>query len=135
MRISKKSQYGLRAMIYLANFSKKKKLCCLKKISQREGIPFSFLEKIFSRLVKEGLVGAKKGVAGGYFLAKRPEDIKIGQIVRILEKETAPVKCLEKEAEFKCPKEKNCSARKLWQRVKKSLDRTLDSITLADLLR
>jgi Rrf2 family protein len=135
MKISKKSQYGLRAMVYLAKFSKSRKLCCLKKISQNEGIPFSFLEKIISRLVKEKLVSAKKGPRGGYFLAKNPEKIKIGRIVRILEKETAPVKCLEKEAEFHCPKEKNCPARRLWQKVKKSLDTTLDSITLADMIK
>lgn len=134
MRISKKTQYGLRAMVFLTKFSKKKKLCCLKKISQDEGIPFPFLEKIISKLVKEKLVKAKKGSRGGYFLAKKPEKIKVGQIVRILEGITAPVKCLEKKIDFVCPKEKSCAAKKLWKKLQKSLDLTLNSITLTDLL-
>lgn len=124
----------MRVMVYLAKFSKKKKLYCLKKISQDEGIPFSFLEKIVSELVKEKLVKAQKGPGGGYFLAKKPEKIKVGQIVEVLERVTAPVKCLEKELKFSCPREKNCLTRKLWQKVKKSLDSTLNKITLADLI-
>jgi Rrf2 family protein len=135
MKISKKTQYGMRVMVYLAKFSKKKKLCCLKKISQDEGIPFSFLEKIIARLVKEGLVGAQKGPGGGYFLAKKPKNIKVGQIVGLLEGVTAPVKCLDKEVKFVCPREKNCLAKKLWSKVKKSLDSTLNLITLADLIK
>ena len=134
MKISKKTQYGIRAMVYLAKFSKKKKLCCLKKISQDEGIPFSFLEKIIIQLVKEGLVNAQKGPGGGYCLAKKPQNIRVGNIVRILEGVTAPVKCLDKEVKFVCPREKNCLAKKLWLKVKKSLDSTLNLITLADLI-
>ena len=134
MKISKKSQYGLRAIIYLAKFSEKKKLCCLKKISQDEGIPFSFLEKIIAELTKEELVKAKKGPGGGYFLAKKPENIKVGEIIRILEGVTAPVQCLNKEVKIICPREKKCLAKKLWRKVQKSLDSTLNLITLADLI-
>lgn len=134
MKISKKTQYGVRVMVYLAKVSKSKKLSCLKKISQEEGIPFSFLEKIVSKLVKEKLVKAKKGPGGGYFLAKKPKKIKVGQIVRILEMVTAPVKCLEKEVKFFCPQEKKCLAKKVWRKVQKSLDSTLNLITLADLI-
>ncbi len=134
VKISKKTQYGMRVMVYLAKYSKSKKLCCLKKISQDEGIPFSFLEKIVSELVKEKLVKAQKGPGGGYFLTKKPEKIKVGEIIETLERVTAPVKCLEKEVKFSCPREKNCLAKKLWRKVQKSLDSTLNLITLADLI-
>lgn len=134
MKISKKTQYGMRVMVYLAKFSKNRKLCCLKKISQDEGIPFSFLEKIVSALAKEKLIKAQKGPGGGYFLAKKPENIKVGEIVRVLEGVIAPVQCLNKEVKIACPQDKNCPAKKLWKKVQKSLDSTLEKITLADLI-
>ena len=73
MRVSKKTQYGLRAMVYLAKYSSKEKICPLKEISQKEDIPFDFLEKIISELQTARLVKAKKGVQGGYFLTKHPK--------------------------------------------------------------
>ena len=66
MKISKRSQYGLRAMVYLASvFKQKKKIRPLKEISQKENISFDYLEKIVAQLEKKGLVGAKRGVGGG----------------------------------------------------------------------
>ena len=79
MKVSKRTQYGLRAMVYLATaFGKKGKICSLKEISEKENISFDYLEKIISRLEKKGLVRAKRGVRGGYFLGRSPKKIKIG---------------------------------------------------------
>ncbi len=128
MQISKKSQYGLRAMVYLAKYFKEKRISSLKKISQEEEIPFDFLEKIFSELEKEGLIKAKKGVNGGYFLARNPKKITAGRIVRILEKSTAPVRCIG------CERSRSCMTKSVWNEVQISLDSTLDSITLDDLI-
>lgn len=135
MKISKKSQYGLRAMTYLAKVSKDKKICPLKEISEIEEISFDFLEKIFSKLEKVNLVKAKKGVRGGYFLARNPQKIKVGQIIRVLEGTMAPVKCLEREIKFLCPQEKRCLTKNFWQKLQNSLNFTLNSITLKDLLK
>jgi len=135
MRISKKTQYGLRAMVYLANPQLKNRVCPLKKISQDEGIPFDFLGKIFSKLEKANLIKAKKGVQGGYFLAKNPQKIKISQIIKILEGEMAPVFCLIKGKRFFCPRERKCLTKKLWKKLKNCLNSTLNSITLADLIK
>lgn len=131
MKISKKSQYGLRAMVYLASLCLKKKPCPLKEVSKVEGIPFDFLEKIFSKLEKAGLIKAKKGVRGGYFLAKKPSEIKIGKIIDALEGKTTLVKCLK----YFCPKEKKCLAKSFWQKLEKSINSALNSITLADLIK
>ncbi len=131
MRISKKTQYGLRAMVYLAKCLSKKKICPIKEISKKEKIPLSFLEKIFSKLEKANLVKAKKGIGGGYFLAKKPEKIKIGQIVESLEGKTNLVRCLR----YFCPMSKKCSAKIFWQKLNRVIRSALDSVTLADLIR
>jgi len=128
MKVSKKSQYGLRAMVYLAKCSSKNKVCPIKEISEKERIPFDFLEKIVSDLEKAGLVKAKKGVQGGYFLVKKPEKITAGEVVRVLES-TVPVSCIG------CQMARICSTKKVWEKVKDSLDSTLDSVTLADLIK
>lgn len=137
MKISKKSQYGLRAMVYLANPRFKSEVCPLKKISKDEEIPFDFLEKIFSKLEKSDLIKAKKGVQGGYFLARNPRKIKVGKIIRTLEGTMAPVFCIakEKEKKFLCPRRKRCLTKNVWQRIQETLNYTLNSITLADLVK
>jgi len=129
MRISTKSQYGLRAMVYLAK--NKNKISSLKEISKKEGISFDYLEKIISKLEKTGLLRSKKGVQGGYFLAKKPEKIKIGQIIKALEGEMVLVKCLK----YFCPKEKKCLTKNFWKKIQDSLNSVLDSLTLADLIK
>jgi len=137
MRVSKKSRYGLRAMIYLAKVFKKGRPFPLKKIAQKEAIPFDYLEKIFSKLEKAGLVHAKKGVNGGYFLSLPPWKIKVGDILRILEGTMAPVGCVakEKDKRFFCPRKKTCKSFFVWKKVRDSLTSALSSITLADLIR
>ncbi len=131
LRISTKSQYGLRAMVYLAKY--KEKICPLKEISQKEEISFDYLEKIISKLEKAGLIKAKKGPQGGYFLAKPPEKIKIGEIIRPLEGEKGLVKCMA--GGYRCPMEKKCLSKKFWGRIQNVLNSVLDSITLADLIK
>lgn len=133
MKVSTKSQYGLRAMVYLAKFPDK--ISSLKVISGAEDISFDYLEKIISKLEKAGLVKAKKGVQGGYFLAKPPQKIKVGEIIRILEGENSLVKCIRKKEKHVCPREKKCVARIFWKKIQDSLNTTLNSLTLADLIR
>jgi Rrf2 family protein len=128
MKISKKTQYGLRAMVYLAK--QKGKICSLREISKKERIPFNFLEKIFSKLETKNLISSKKGKKGGYFLAKAPEKIKIGEIINTLEGEKPLVKCLESF----CPREKKCLAKNFWKKLNYVTKPALNSITLSDLI-
>ena len=135
MKISTKTRYGLRAMVYLAK--SKSKVCPLKEISEAEDISFDYLEKIVSKLEKAGFIKAKKGAQGGYFLAYEPKKIRVGEIVRLLEGTMAPVRCIakEKKERYHCPRRRICSTINIWQRIQDSLNYTLDSITLADLIR
>lgn len=137
MRISKKSQYGLRAMVYLAGVLNKDKPCSLREISEKENISFDYLEKIVSELEKNKLVKSKRGVKGGYLLAKLPQRIKVLEIINVLEETMAPVKCIARENEKKyyCPRKKVCKTITVWKKVQDNLNSTLNSITLADLTR
>lgn len=116
-------------MVYLVK--SKKEIVPLKEISQKEGISFDYLEKIISKLEKAELVKAKKGIYGGYFLAKSPRKIKIGEIIRTLEGETVLVKCLK----YFCSKEKKCLTKNFWKKLNKAINSALNSVALADLIR
>ena len=131
MKISTKSQYGLRAMVYLGRF--RNRVIPLKEISKKEEIPFDYLEKIVSKLEKSGLIKARKGAKGGYFLGRKSSKIKTGDIIRVLEERTALVKCLPRGCY--CPREKKCLTKSFWGKIQKTLDSALDSITLADLIK
>jgi len=126
IKISKKAQYGLRAMVALA---KSRKVISLREVSNVEGIPYTFLEKIITTLEKEGLLKSKKGSLGGYYLSKSAGKITVGQIVNILEGNTAPVNC------DLCKRAKKCLSKNVWQKVQISLNNTMNSITLAELIR
>lgn len=123
-------------MVYLASvFRKKNNIRSLKEISQKENISFDYLEKIISQLEKKGLVGAKKGVQGGYFLKRSPQKISVGEIISTLESTMFPVKCLSKEKKYNCPRKKTCRTVNVWKKVQEVLNSTLNSITLADLMK
>jgi Rrf2 family protein len=127
-KISTKSQYGLRAMVYLA---RKNRICSLKEISKNENVPFDYLEKIISKLEKAKFIKSKKGFQGGYFLAKSPSKIKIGEMIKILEKELYLVKCIENF----CPREKKCLVKNFWRKIQKVFISALNSFTLSDLIK
>lgn len=132
MKFSSKSRYGLRAMAYLAGLYAGEKSYPLKIIAREENISFTYLEKIISKLEKEGIVKSKKGAQGGYCLARRPEKITVGEIIRPLEGIMNSVKCLNKG---RCPHLKTCRTRGVWKKIYDTLNSTLDSMTLIDLIK
>lgn len=129
VKISKKSQYGLRAMVCLAKHSKKNEILSLRQIAKKENIPFDFLEKIMGKIEQAGLVRAKKGVAGGYYLSKKPNKITPAEIIKALEEEVALVNCKG------CVRARTCLTKGFWQDVDESLDSTFRATTLADLIK
>jgi len=129
IKVSKKTQYGLRAMVCLAKNYKSKAICSTKMISQNEAIPFDFLEKIISRLEKENLVTGKKGTQGGYVLSKNPAKISANDVVFALEENKKPVDCAL------CGRKRRCLTKNVWLKVELVLNKTLKSISLADLIK
>ena len=129
VKVSKKSQYGLRAMVLLAKSYKGKQVLSTKTISQKEGVPFDFLEKIIARIEKAGLVKGKKGVSGGYILSRSPNKISAKDIVSALEDNKKAVDC------SLCGRSKQCLTKSVWAKIDNSFNKTLKSVTLADLIR
>ncbi len=134
MKISAKTRYGLRAMVFLAKNYKEKEFSSSKEISKKEGIPRDYLEKIMEKLKGKRLVRAKKGKGGGYILARSPGKIKVKEIVEILEKDSRLVFCLAKNKKIICPREKDCLSKKVWLKIQKAINTALDSIRLEDLI-
>ena len=128
IKVSKKSQYGLRAMVLLAKNYKAKQVLSVREISKKEAIPFEFLEKIILQLEKANLVKSKKGVSGGYILSRLPNKISAKDIVSVLEKNEKVVDCTL------CGMKSKCLTKNVWAKVELSLNKTLNAITLKSLI-
>jgi Rrf2 family protein len=133
--LSKKTKYGIKALTFLARCEESNPVQ-ISEISKKENISHKFLESILLTLKKAGLLGSKKGKGGGYYLRKPPTDIKMTEVIRVLEGPIAMVPCVSLNFYEKCddcPDETLCSVHKLMIQVR---DNTLDvfrNTTLADL--
>ncbi len=131
MRLSTKGRYAARAMLDLA-IHLDEGLVLIKDISQREEISKRYLEQLFLPLKAAGLVRAIRGAHGGFTLAKPPSQIKLIEIVQIMEGSTAPVECVD-DAGI-CLRSELCVTREVWSEMKKATDKVLESTTLQDLV-
>ena len=137
MRLSKRGEYGLRAMIALAEPAPKgdaPQMMQIKEISLRENISVKFLEQILLTLKNAGLLHSKMGVGGGYYLARSASEITLGQIFRVLDGPVAPIKCVSQMAyePCGCPDEETCGLRLVMGDVRNAIADILDNTTLAD---
>jgi Rrf2 family protein len=134
MRLSKRGEYGLRAMIDLATWKNGSGTVQIKDIAEREKISSKFLEQILLSLKNAGLLHSKMGVGGGYYLAKPADQITLGNIVRVLDGPLAPVRCVSQMAyePCGCPDEEHCGLRLVMQDVRNAIADIMDYTTLAD---
>ena len=139
MRLSKRGEYGLRAMITLAEPPSQggSPMMQIKEISQREQISPKFLEQILLTLKNAGLLHSKMGVGGGYYLARPASEITLGQIFRVLDGPVAPIKCVSQMAygSCGCPDEETCGLRLVMSDVRNAIADILDHTSLADVTR
>jgi len=134
MRISKKGDYALRAMVVLA-FNYKKGPVQIHEISQREHIPEKFLEQILLGLKKSGLLQSKRGIGGGYNLIRPPDKISLAEVIRTIDGPLAPLGCVSKMAHINCPEEKNCGLQSVMLDVRNSIAKILEGISFADVCK
>lgn len=132
MKISTKGEYGLRAMVDLANHYGEGPVL-LKDIAERQDISKKYLDHLVSTLRTAGLVRSIRGARGGYLLARQPKEIKLIEIIQTLEGSVSPFECVDNLTI--CKKTKSCVTREIWQRVKKAIFDVLDSTTLASLVK
>jgi len=135
--ISKKTQYGLKAMLALTRRYRQGPVL-IATLSREESIPLKFLEAILLKLKTQGLLESKKGKGGGYHLSRPPSTITLGSVIRMIEGPLAPLPCASETA-FKpcdeCKDIENCGTRIIMRQVRDAMASVLDSTTLADLAR
>jgi Rrf2 family transcriptional regulator, cysteine metabolism repressor len=131
LRISRKGEYALRAMAYLA-LNYKKDPVRIHEISQREKIPQKFLEQILLQLKQAGLLESKRGVHGGYSLLRHPRKVSLAHIIRVIDGPLAPLGCVSTWAHVRCPDERKCGLRKVMLDVRNVVAKMLEGITLED---
>jgi Rrf2 family protein len=138
MNLSKRGEYGLRAMIDLATTlgsqSGNGLVVQIKDVAERQHIPAKFLEQILLNLKNAGLLNSRMGVGGGYYLARPASEITLGQIVRVLDGPLAPIRCVSQMAyePCGCPDEQTCGLRLVMLDVRNAIADVLDRTTLAD---
>lgn len=135
--ISKKTKYGLKALLYLARHFDTKAPVLISKLAEEEKIPRKFLELILLELKNAGMLQSKMGKGGGYFLAKPPAHIDLGNVLRILDGPLAPLPCLSLTAYRRCEEcadEATCAIRLSMKEVRDATVRLLEQTSLQDML-
>src|SRR5678815_1369207 len=134
MKLSVRGEYAMRAMLVLAlNYDES--VVRIQTISEQQKIPKRFLEQILNDLKSAGLVQSRRGVAGGYRLARRPEEISLAVVVRHIEGALAPVSCVSERFYEKCtcPDESRCAIRSVMKEVREAVVKVVERVTIADL--
>jgi len=109
-------------------------LLSLAEISRTEMLPLAYLEQLIGELRRAGLVEGVRGLHGGYRLTRRPCEITVGEVYRVLEGPIAPVECTAEDyLPHSCEREAGCLSRSVWSRVQQSISAVLDATTLEDL--
>ncbi len=130
MKLSTKTRYGTRALLELA-LHKGEGPVFLKDIARRQQISLPYLEHLVAPLIAGGIIRSAKGPRGGISLVKEPEEIKLSEIVRLLEGSLAPVECVDNPKT--CRRSQSCATRDVWGQLKEAIDGVLESTTLHDL--
>ncbi len=133
MKISTKGRYALRVMLDLAEHNNGE-FIPLKEIAARQEVTVKYLEQIISALNKSGYLLSMRGNTGGYKLLKSPYEIRVGDILRDIEGNLAPIACLEHEPN-RCSRYEGCPTVSFWKGLQNIITDYVDSVTLEDLMK
>ncbi|EKE25711.1 MAG: transcriptional regulator [uncultured bacterium] len=128
MKFSTKAEYGLKAMVNLAQCFPQQKT--IGDIAEQEDISQKYLERLMVKLRDGGVVESSKGKTGGYILSKEPKKIPVGEIIEILDGEIAPMRCVGKF----CAAREKCPSSVVWDEIGKQVKKTVYKIKLSDLI-
>ena len=131
VKISTKGRYALRLMLDLACHGGEGPVS-LRDVSRRQEVSDKYLEQIVTPLSRAGLVRSVRGAGGGYLLTRRPEEYTVGDILRPMEGDLAPVECAT-DPSF-CHRSCDCVTVVIWQEIHQAVAQVVDNITLADLV-
>jgi len=131
MKLSTRGRYGTRALLDLALHHGEEPVL-LKDIAEREQISVRYLEHLITPLIAGGIVRTTRGAKGGVSLVKPPKEVKLSEIMQLLEGSVAPVECISSPGI--CSRSKLCVTRDIWGELKQAMDGILESTTLQDLV-
>jgi Rrf2 family protein len=130
MRISTKGRYSLEALLYMALLPEGDS-ASTRAIAEHTGISDGYLEQLFIPLRKAGIVQGIRGPQGGYLPGRSPPEIRVGDVLRVVE---GPMELVECVASMDCPLKETCGSRHTWSELYRAISDCIDSITLADLI-
>ena len=129
--LSTRGTYGTRALLELArNWGEEP--VPLKGIAQRQQIPLQYLEHLITPLIAAGVVRSTRGARGGVSLVKPPREVRLSEVIQLLEGSSAPVKCVNDPKS--CARSELCATRDTWSELKRAIDGVLESTTLQNLV-
>lgn len=129
MKLSTRTRYGTRILIDLASTQGR---LSLGEITRRQDVSRSYLEHLIAPLISAGIVGSSRGFGGGIWLARDSNEIKLSQVIKLLEGSRLLVDCIDNPET--CARANRCITREIWRKVEQAILDVLDSITLKDLV-
>ena len=131
MKLSTRGQYGTRALLDLALHDTHEPVP-LRDIAQRQQISLRYLEHLITPLIAGGIIQSARGPRGGVWLIRPPEEIRLSEVILLLEGSIAPTACVDNPE--MCTRSELCATRDIWGEVKKAIDGVLESTTLQNLV-
>ena len=127
LRISAKGEYALKAMLDLS-LQPRRRIVPIQEIASRQGIPQRYLEQVLQALKRSGLLGSRRGAAGGYQLARPPEDITAGDVLRAVEGAHAPFEARDGGAGGR-----RDDLGELWEEIGRAVSEVVDRLSIGEL--
>lgn len=134
MVVSAKGDYATRALQDLAIHYDQGPVQ-IEGIARRQGLPVRYLEQVLLMLKRAGFLRSKRGVNGGYSLAKPPREITLGEVLRAVDGPATPIFCVTAGHRERCPKEGMCALQDVWAEVRDAVSKIVDTTTLEDISR
>jgi len=131
MKLSTRARYGTRALLDLALHSGEGAVL-LKDIARRQEFSLPYLQHLITPLIAAGIIKSTRGARGGILLLKPPAEIKLSEVLQLLEGSIAPVDCVNNPKT--CPRSDLCVTRDIWGELEKVMNAVLESTTLQDLV-
>ncbi len=133
MKISTRGRYGVRAIVDIAHHGRGKPEQ-IRKIAERQEIPPRYLEQIFQRLKRAGIVKTLRGAKGGYYLGKPPSQISVADVIQVTDGPLTPVLCRDHfKKDALCHRARSCAVKPMWDEAGRRMAEYLRSVTIADL--
>ena len=131
MKLSTRARYGTRALLEMAIHWDEGPIL-MRDVAQRQDVSLSYLEQLIGPLVASGIVRSTRGAKGGVELARPPQEVKLSEIINILEGSLAPADCLKDPSV--CDRSQSCVTRDIWDEMGQAMNSVLEAKTLQDLV-